>query len=73
MKSKFDRNCLFPGFDGVDSVEHIMNECQHYDSKKGKRHMSEVLNMANFLMDLENERQRVFGISLLLSTSSWSC
>ena len=71
MKSQYDRSCLFPGCQGLDDIDHIRNECVHYATKARKTHVSDVLNTADFLMELDAERQKVFGISLLLSTCSW--
>ena len=72
MKDQFDRSCLFPGCHGLDDIHHIRHECEFYRSKDRKIHKSDVLNTADFLMALDQERQEVFGISLLLNVSDWS-
>ena len=71
MENKFDRHCLWPGCDGLDEISHIRNECQFYKTKmKNNKEWSDVRNLAEFLFELEAERQKEFGFSLLIS-GSW--
>ena len=70
MKDDLDRSCLWPGCEGLDDLDHV-KVCQHYSTRYVDNKMnSNVENTANFLFDLDLERQKQFGFSLVI-TGSW--
>ena len=70
MSNKFDRSCLWPGYQGLDDLDHA-KVCQYYTTKYvNNKQNSDVMNTANFLYELDQERQKQFGFSLVI-TGSW--